>query len=133
MDKQELKPFLKALLDPLDKTTLECDGFTRVASVWLKNAGITHDILIGRIRIQHEDKSFYPHFWIETGIYRIDYRARLWLGDDTRIAHGVFLPSESGVFYSGKVVELEPLSEAVITFLLEVNGHETNNKTTGSN
>lgn len=111
---------LEKLLAPLDNTTLECDGFARIASAWLKTAGIEHTVFFGSIKTK--DKSFYPHFWIDVDDLRIDYRARMWLGDEPIIPNGVFAPFDyPEVGYCGKPIIFNQLSAKMITMLYMVN------------
>jgi hypothetical protein len=49
-----------------------------------------------------------PHFWIEVPLEAalavVDYRARMWLGDEADILHGVFDAGESAVVYDGSLL-----------------------------
>ena len=59
------------------------------------------------------------HFWIAlpNGDY-IDYRARMWLGDNADVPHGIFNPVDyPKVTYSGSSAELEILSPSLFAVL----------------
>lgn len=80
---------LKSLLDPLDELSgLECDGFSRAASYVLTKAQVEHKVLRGYVVTLTCNVN--PHFWLEAGVWRIDYRLRMWAGPDA--PHGVFNP-----------------------------------------
>jgi len=59
------------------------------------------------------------HFWIDLpNGQRIDYRARMWLGDHPEIPHGIFNPADfPSVTYKGHTVPLEPLPPTVFAIL----------------
>jgi len=59
---------------------LECDGTSNVLSYYLKMIGIKHECFIGSVYFL--DQKVYPHFWIETQDLIIDFKTRIWLGDD---------------------------------------------------
>ena len=60
-----------------------------------------------------------PHYWIEVGIYRVDYRARMWLGTDPEIPHGVFpLDGRLSAQYTGSRVQIDPLPPSVYEILI---------------
>lgn len=59
---------------------LECDGTSNVLSYYLKMIGVKHECFIGSAYFLNEKVS--PHFWIETEDLIIDFKTRLWLGDD---------------------------------------------------
>lgn len=59
---------------------LECDGTSNVLSYYLSMLGIKHQCYIGSVYYLSEKVS--PHFWIETDDLIIDFKTRLWLGED---------------------------------------------------
>jgi hypothetical protein len=104
--------WLARLLDPYDGLKhLECDGFTRVASYVLTEAGIPHRCRAGTCVVGRRVVD--PHLWIEAGGFRIDYRLRRWVG--AQAPHGVFALDLPGVEYTGEAIEL-----TVTRFLFDV-------------
>jgi hypothetical protein len=101
---------IKILLDQFDGQPIECDGFTRIAHTILAAKAIPHEVKAGFIRHKETRQGIDPHFWIKlpTG-HLIDYRARMWLGDEPDIPHGVFLPGDFGVAYHGAVIPVGQL------------------------
>ena len=59
-----------------------------------------------------------PHFWIDLPDGScIDYRARMWLGNEG-VPHGVFNPKEfPDVVYTGEPIQLKSLSPVVFQVL----------------
>lgn len=98
---KELTPEVTNIFNELDGCYLECDGLSTVISSLLTSAGVPHRLLIGSVRT--EDHGGIPiHLWIEAGEYVIDFRLRMWLGDDPSIPHGFFKNIEySHITYSG--------------------------------
>ncbi|WP_155973562.1 hypothetical protein [Paenibacillus sp. Leaf72] len=92
---------------PFENLALECDGLTRVISSALTGANIPHKIAIGSMQNIVTGKRFSLHFWIVLpDNYFIDFRARMWLGDDSDVPHGVFNPSNwANVSYEGELIE----------------------------
>nr|WP_192963334.1 hypothetical protein [Pseudomonas fluorescens] len=108
------------LLMPYDKAPVECDGFTRLAHTALADAGVAHTCHIGRIVSADGERQSPIHYWIElTGGVIIDYRARMWLGNDEGVPHGVFCPDgyKSWV-YQGSAIELPLLSSILARFMV---------------
>lgn len=82
---------LEILLLALDDAPVECDGMTYAISHLLDRAGINHRCMMGHVQEQTTGSAVSPHLWIELGDdWIIDFRLRMWLGDDDRIPHGVF-------------------------------------------
>lgn len=108
------------LLVSYDKAPVECDGFTRLAHTALANAGVEHTCHIGRIVSADGKRQSPVHYWVElTDGMIIDYRARMWLGDDEGVPHGIFSPDgyKSWV-YQGSTTELPLLSPIVARFMV---------------
>lgn len=83
---------IRKLLNPYDSSPTECDGMTRICHSVLDQHGIEHQVMVGAISAGAREMS--PHFWIDLPDgTRIDYRARLWLGNEG-IPHGVFSPQD---------------------------------------
>ncbi|WP_114471621.1 hypothetical protein [Pseudorhodoferax soli] len=104
-------------LASLDALRLECDGMTRVISNLLQRDGISHTPMTGRLVIEGVGRVV-PHCWIklEDG-RRIDVRARMWLGDDPRVPHGIVPDDALGVQYEGEPFQVvgSPLVFWVLT------------------
>ncbi|MFC6674375.1 hypothetical protein [Marinobacterium aestuariivivens] len=84
---------LTLILDALNDAPLECDGMTYAISVVLTQAGIRHRCLLGYVRDKQTGNNCAPH-WIQLADgWIVDFRLRMWLGDEDRIPHGVFHPS----------------------------------------
>ena len=105
------------LLDPYDSSQTECDGMVRICCTVLAQHGIEHQPMIGIL--SRKQREIDPHFCINLPSgERIDYRAKLWLGNSKEIPHGVFQPSNfSTAIYKGEPVELELLSPVLFKIL----------------
>lgn len=84
---------LASWLNAVDNLPLECDGMTRVISALLTREDIAHQVNVGRLEVSGQ--GVIPrHWWITLPEGWIcDYRARMWLGTDSAVPHGVFLPA----------------------------------------
>lgn len=80
------KDQLVELTKAVDDLPVECDGATRILHLILTQNRVKHDSFSGPL------PNGIPHFWIEVdtadGRFAVDYRLRMWLGDDQ--PHGVF-------------------------------------------
>lgn len=106
---------IKQISEPYDKLThLECDGLTRVISFALHKQGVIHRVYSGFVIF--EGKRLF-HYWIidEYGWY-IDYRLRMWFGNNHKIPHGVFRNPKTVTY--DKEVELTPTTDEVIVKIL---------------
>lgn len=92
--------FLRELTEHYQSLKLECDGLTRVLSYVLSKRGIHFRVCRGSISI--EDQSFPLHYWIEVDDVIIDYRSRMWIGENA--SHGVFLKTDSNHQYNRESV-----------------------------
>lgn len=82
---------VESLVEPYDSCSLECDGLTRTLHLLLDANGIRHRVMGGAIYNHNDETAFSPHFWIElSNGDLIDFRARMWLGDQDDVPHGVF-------------------------------------------
>ena len=111
-----LQSQIKQLLDPYDYSQTECDGMTRICHTVLTENRIEHQPMAGSlIRV---DQEIDAHFWIDLPDgSRIDYRARMWLGNKG-VPHGVFNPEAfPGIVYIGEPIQLEPLFSVVFQVL----------------
>ncbi len=114
------KEALKSLLDQYDVAPLECDGLTRVLHTILARAGIAHLVRVGRLLYTVEPKEINPHLWIEVETYLIDYRARMWLGNDETIPHGIVEPEQyPQVEYTGEAIDFPILSDGVLRAMIQ--------------
>ncbi|MEX6780174.1 hypothetical protein [Pseudomonas aeruginosa] len=108
------------LLEPYSNAPVECDGLTRIAHSVLTRAGIPHSCMYGRLVSTSRDAEIPLHFWIQLddgGV--IDYRARMWLGDDAAVPHGVFMEDEYPLWnYLGTEITLSVFSPTMIQLLL---------------
>lgn len=78
----------------LDDSPLECDGITHAVSFVLHEAGIKHRCALGFVKDAEIGIYVIPHVWIElTDGWIVDFRLRMWLGDEDRVPHGVFNPA----------------------------------------
>lgn len=111
------------ILDPLDRCELECDGMTRIISYLLCQSGVSHRVMLGSIRNLETNKTIEPHLWValDNGLY-IDYRARMWLGNNEDIPHGIFDFNEYPlVAYSESPVELSSMNDHLSHILAVIN------------
>lgn len=106
---------LRQLLDPLDTAPVECDGMTRLVYTVLAREQIEASVFVGQLTVG--GRSVAPHYWAEVGQYRIDYRARMWLGLDASVPHGVYRKADTIAQYHGEQIDIAPLSEALFEAL----------------
>ena len=109
----------RSWLNALDALRLECDGMTRVVSALLLRDGIAHTPMCGTLSVTGVGE-IPLHHWIELDDGRlIDSRARMWLGGDPRVPHGVVPRDQADARYVGRAVEL-PCSPVVFWALTDV-------------
>ena len=83
---------LAEMLPALDALPLECDGLTRAISTLMQRDAVAHSVHVGRAQIEGVGTIPY-HWWIALPDGRLcDLRARMWLGHDERVPHGLFEP-----------------------------------------
>lgn len=86
-------------LETLDKAPLECDGLSRSLSTLLQRDGVEHMVFTGALVVAGVGK-IAPHWWVMLPDGRIcDIRARMWLGPDERVPHGIFSPAEGLIYH----------------------------------
>lgn len=107
---------LSALLDPLDTAPVECDGMSSLIATLLTKEGIPYKGMAGSIQPAGHSGTI-PHFWIEVDDLVIDYRARMWLGNNPSIPHGVFTKADHAQQYQGTPVEINPLPDFIFQML----------------
>ncbi len=99
---------LVMLLHALDALPLECDGLTRAISTLMQRDDVEHCIHVGRVQIEGVGTIPY-HWWITLPDGRLcDLRARMWLGNDEHVPHGIFAPQEHQQYQIHN--EVEPAS-----------------------
>lgn len=96
----EYENTLRLILDPLDESPTECDGFVRLAQAVLSKYSISHKVMRGTVTAPYGEIGL--HFWIEAGGFFVDYRARMWLGEQA--PHGIFRYSDC--VYEGEEVSM---------------------------
>lgn len=90
---------LGILLTALDDSPLECDGLTYAVSFVLHQAGIKHRCVMGFVKDVDTGNCVAPHVWVELADgWIVDFRLRMWLGDEDRVPHGVFHPAANTNF-----------------------------------
>lgn len=53
-----------------------------------------------------------PHFWLSVDGYIVDFRLRMWLGDEDFVPHGIFKASDAAGFdYCGEVYAFSRLTD----------------------
>jgi hypothetical protein len=108
---------LDGLLECLDIAPVECDGMCRLVATRLARAGIPYQGMLGKLIVA--DRVVSPHYWIDVGLFRIDFCARMWLGSDPKIPHGVFpLDWRLSAQYTGIKVQIDPLPPSVYEIMI---------------
>lgn len=113
---------LALMLGALDDAPLECDGMSYAISVALGRAGIRHRCALGYVRDEQTGNCVAPHLWIVLADgWIVDFRLRMWLGDEDRIPHGVFHPQLQPEFtYQGEYRERQgSISEGVLELMTD--------------
>lgn len=112
--------YLRLLLNPYDALRhLECDGLTQVLHRVLSDEELKHTTYTGQVIDKASSHTIPIHYWIDVEDVRIDYRARMWLGEKINIPHGVFHPTDYPmVSYEGSPIELALLPDFLIQELI---------------
>ena len=112
---------LALLLNPYHRLShLECDGLTNVIHRTLADERIEHTVYTGQVINTANDDTIDVHLWIDVEELRIDYRARMWLGNTPDIPHGVFFSANyPTISYQGNPIELRLLPRDVIRELIK--------------
>ena len=110
---------MKELIAKYEACNLECDGLTRVLTTVLQENNIPHTCMVGTLTITGTNEGTPLHFWIDLpDLKRIDYRARMWIGSNPDVPHGIFNPADfPSVTYKGHAIALEPLSPKLFAVL----------------
>lgn len=86
----------------LDSLPLDCENLIRVIATLLDRDGVPYKAHQGAMWVKgigHVE----PHCWLVLdGGRTVDFRARLWLGEEERVPHGIFVPTDSQVYTSYK-------------------------------
>ncbi|MGO0628474.1 hypothetical protein ACTORR_28265 [Pseudomonas sp. SAR267] len=89
----------------------------RIGDATLQVTAKPYQDMLGQLHVT--GRSVSPHCWIEVGLFRIDYRARMWLGTDPEIPHSVFpLDGRPSSQYTGIKVLIDPLPPSVYGILI---------------
>ncbi|HDX8428226.1 TPA: hypothetical protein RQN23_002926 [Aeromonas veronii] len=89
-------------LEKLDALPLECDGMSRVISHLLSKQNIEHEISVGSLQCQSGKIPL--HYWITLGNGTLlDLRARMWLGNNDGIPHGLIKQGEYNYIKKGSI------------------------------
>jgi len=95
-----MKTLIEQHATRLDVLPLDCENLIRVVATLLSRDGTPYEAHRGSLWVKgvgHVE----PHCWIvlESGEV-VDFRVRFWLGNDAKIPHGVFIPTESQIYTS---------------------------------
>lgn len=82
-----IEKYLTSLTQHVDFVVGECDGITRLVHLALARSGIAHKVYSGWVHVPAGD-DIAVHFWAEVEGWIIDYRLRMWAGEQA--PHGVF-------------------------------------------
>ena len=102
-----------AILTPLDECEIQCEWMTWIISHLLDDANVKHSCMQGFVKHKSLNQVVVPHHWIllEDG-WVIDFRLRMWLGDNEEIPHGLFhLDNEPLINYQGNSFKKGMLNE----------------------
>lgn len=91
----------------LDPVPVECDGFVRLVITALSRHNQEYKVYCGSVKTSKGD-FFRPHYWVEWNDQIIDFRARMWLGQDCQ--HGFLDKREYNELYDGEEVCIAPLA-----------------------
>lgn len=94
-------------LETLDCAPLECDGLSRCISTLLSRHQIEHVVHQGVVEVEGVG-AMHPHYWIELHDGQlIDLRARMWLGQNSLVPHGLFSPDACVEYNSSQLIYAE--------------------------
>lgn len=91
---------------------------TRVISTLLQKLSVKHRVHVGSLDV--EAVGHIPHhWWIDLADGRLcDLRARMWLGADDRVPHGVFHPGQDAKYVHHGTVPLESVRLPRMVFIV---------------
>lgn len=107
---------LNTLFDPIQHAELECDGFSRIVSSMLIEAGCKPQLMAGTITVR--GKVVRPHLWVELSGLIIDYQVRRWVGDHPWVPHGVFSSAETEAVYEGAEISASVIPAGIRAVML---------------
>lgn len=111
------QPERRPILDTLDSLPLECDGLSKVASLLLSRENIAHTLNVGKLNVEDIGQIDW-HCWITLEDGKIlDLRARMWLGDDERVPHGLFYPARNNVYTTEGYLNINSISPILLSIL----------------
>lgn len=112
---------LAEMLPALDALPLECDGLTRAISTLMQRDAVAHRVHVGHVQIEGVGTIPY-HWWIALPDGRLcDLRARMWLGRDERVPHGLFEPQAHQQYQTQGEVQPDAVCLAPSLFLVLTN------------
>lgn len=103
---------LESIVNALDSSDVECDGYSRLMSTVLQHLGVPHKVMVGRL--DGPLGSIPWHVWIVIGDRICDCRVRMWLGEGG--LHGLFVPPADWR-YDGEEIHFEALPPGVFELL----------------
>jgi hypothetical protein len=113
---------VKALLDWLDSSPTDCDGFSNLAYAALLEAEVPSELMIGCVTIFEED--FAPHYWVQLQLdaeYIVDYRSHRWVSPEPLpvIPRGIFRAEDyPEVIYAGMTLPIQEAHKKEYAFLM---------------
>lgn len=108
---------LERWLKPLDEAALECDGFSRAASGLLQREGVPHRMFIGTLGVEDVGHIGW-HMYLQLPCGAVcDFRARIWLGADEAVPHGLFVPPPHAHYTPEVELAVAPISAVLFTVL----------------
>lgn len=117
---EDLIDEFQANLQLLDACDLECDGLTFALGHALERAGIRHRRMVGYVSWYPGKELVVPHCWIELGGgYVIDFRLRMWLGNNENVPHGIFWPCPFEIRYYGEPQKKNLPSSEVLNIMTD--------------
>ena len=108
---------LQKLIDFYEQCPLECDGMVQVLNTVLLANNVKCTVFGGTV--SRHNVTVPLHFWIELVDRRfVDLRARMWLGNEVSVPHGIFRPQDyPEVVYKGRQGNFTPVSDTLFSIL----------------
>jgi len=103
---------LEIALLPLADINAECFELSWVLHETLTRAGYIVTGYSGYVKAASGD-TVAPHFWLSVDGYIVDFRLRMWLGDEDSVPHGIFKVSDAAGFdYCGEAYTFSRLTDS---------------------
>jgi hypothetical protein len=103
---------LEVALLPLADISAECFEMSWVLHEALTRAGYIVTGHSGYVQAAAGD-IVAPHFWLSVDGYIVDFRLRMWLGDEDSVPHGIFKASDAAGFdYCGEAYAFSRLTDS---------------------